>query len=197
MCVRPLWHCETLKLSWGGADALWWSVCVYHLSLCVNILLGNSPSISSGMTTFSPLCLPTGHTAHKFYSDKSSELVMHCTQYDSQRWLLKTDLSTAGGGSNWTQAASADWHLPLPMLGNGVWYARPGFLGASPGVGGGGLYVLMAAELLSCWVGHFRPVNRWSILQLSNTAQLLINSQTTFTIMQILYPNGHVIKKTV
>lgn len=137
MCVRPLWHCETLKLSWGGADALWWSVCVYHLSLCVNILLGNSPSISSGMTTFSPLCLPTGHTAHKFYSDKSSELVMHCTQYDSQRWLLKTDLSTAGGGSNWTQAASADWHLPLPMLGNGVWYARPGFLGASPGVGGG------------------------------------------------------------
>ena len=47
-------------------------VCVSHLSLCVNILLGNSPSISSVTSTLSPLCLPTGHTVDRFDSDKSA-----------------------------------------------------------------------------------------------------------------------------
>lgn len=60
-------------------------VCIYHPSLCVNILLGSSPSISSGMTTFSSLCLPTGHIAPQILVTKA--LVMRCTQCDSQRYL--------------------------------------------------------------------------------------------------------------
>lgn len=47
------------------------------------------------------------------------------------------------------------------------------------------LHVLMAAEqkadLQSYWVGHFKTVNRWTPLQLSNTDPRLIDSQTTFT----------------
>lgn len=71
------------------ADLLrWWSVCIHHLPRCVNILLGSHPGISSGVTTLSPLCAcQQVIQSLKFYSDKSSEQVMHCTQYDSQRCL--------------------------------------------------------------------------------------------------------------
>lgn len=131
--LRVLWHCETLELSWGCVTVQTCSdeVRVYHLSLCVNILLGSSPSISSGMTTFSPLCLPAGYRVHKFYSDKSSDQVMHCTQYDSQRCLLNGPFNSSWGP--WLKRNCQLWLAPASAVccRESVWFGRPGFLWAS------------------------------------------------------------------
>lgn len=120
------WNCPEAVTLQACSD----EVCVYHLSLCVNILLGSSPSIFSGMTTFSPLCLPTDQRVHKFYSDRSPDLVRHCTQYDSQRCLLKTDLSTAIEAATEPRLPALTGTCPCRVLGGSVWFDKPGFLGA-------------------------------------------------------------------
>lgn len=51
-----------------------------HLPRCVNILPGSRPSGSSGMTTFSPPCLPTSHTVSHLNFTVTEAQTWRCTR---------------------------------------------------------------------------------------------------------------------
>lgn len=160
-------------------------VCVYHLSLCVNILLGRGPSVSLGHGYFftdpstppsTPFArLPTDHRVRAIFTVTEAQTpVRYCTQHDPP-------FSTARyRRGDWAEAASF-WLAPAPSVCLGDRARLPKRLSRGLAYADGSRTKGWHVRLLSRWEGHFRRVKDPTDFL---TGLLLILSAVTF--VQIL-----------